>query len=339
MVSGYTDIVPSDRDIHPPREAAAEGCDYGFSRTGWFEMLVRHCFAGQTILMPEAHIGSASAVLPLVQQKDRISGLANYYSFSYAPMFEGANNLDDRAKLLTIIASELRNSHGRVTLYPLIDDDDDMPALLRRAFAEAGWVVILTEEGTNYTTSLNGRNFAAYWKARPGALRSSVRRKSARYQFELYETLNQTLWDEYLAIYAASWKAAEPYPDMVHAIAEEAARRGALRLGILRDGDRAVAAQLWTIEGDTACIHKIAHDTDEDTHSPGTLLSHHMFEHMIDREKVARIDYGTGDNAYKRDWMEHSRPMLRLECFNPTHPRQWLPALKTRISELVRRAG
>ena len=73
---------------------------------------------------------------------------------------------------------------------------------------------------------------------------------------------------------------------------------------ILRDGDRAVAAQLWTIEGDTACIHWCARH--QRRCAVARHLSHHMFAHMIDIEKVFRIDYGTGNNAYKRDWMEHA---------------------------------
>ncbi len=331
--------MPSDRDIHPPREAAAEGD--GFARVEWFDMLARHCFASESILMPDAHIGGGSAILPLVQEHDRLSSLANYYSFSYAPIFSGADEPDVQMQLLTRIAADLRRSHGRISLYPLIDDNDDMPALLRRAFTQAGWIALLTAAGSNHIADMNGRSFAAYWKARPGAVRSSVRRKgkSARYHHEIHRTLNETLWSAYLDVYEASWKEPETFPDMVRAIAEEAAVRGALRLGITRDGARAVAAQLWTIEGGTACIHKIAHDTNEDTHSPGTLLSHHMFAHMIDIERVSRIDYGTGDNAYKRDWMERARPMLRLDCFNPSSPLQWLPALKTRISQLVGRRG
>ena len=304
-------------------------------------MLAHHCFAGRSPLMAEAQNGTACAVLPLVQEQDHLVSLANYYSFSYAPIFEQAEDTATRLTLMTRIAADLRAKHGCISLYPLIDDDDGMPGLLRRAFARAGWIAILTPEGSNHIVDLEGRSFAAYWKSRPGALRSSVQRKgkSARFTHEIHHNLSDALWSEYTGIYAASWKEAEAYPAMIRAIAEEATSRGALRLAITRDESRAVAVQLWTIEGETACIHKIAHDSAEDARSPGTLLSHHMFAHMIDVEKVARIDYGTGDNAYKRDWMERARPMLRLDCFDPWRARFWLPALRTRISNLVGRRG
>ncbi len=340
MTSRYSIDMNRDRVISPPSKVVGE--EAGFHRRAWFDMLARHCFSGQRVMIPEARIGSANVSLLLVEEKDRLSSLSNYYSFSYAPIFEGIEKPEQCEKLTTQIAADLRLSQGRISLYPLIDDDDGMPDMLRQAFAEAGWIAILTLEGSNHIIDVNGRNFAAYWKTRPGALRSLIKRKGAMmrgYEFAIWHTINDTVWNDYRTVYETSWKNAEPYPAMVRAIAEEAVSRGALRMAFLRKQGIPVAAQLWTIEGETACIHKIAHDTSEDTRSPGTLLSHHMFAHMIDIEKVSRIDYGTGDNAYKRDWMERARPMLRLDCFNPSRPRQWLPALKTRISQLVGRAS
>ncbi|MDQ4419639.1 GNAT family N-acetyltransferase [Sphingobium sp. DEHP117] len=329
-----------DRDISPPRKDDSDAT--GFALRGWFDMLAQHCFAGQELLIPEAQTNGARCALPLVREAEtgHLSALANYYSFSYAPIVEGVADVATREALVREIAARLRGSAGRVSLYPLIDNDGDaMPEMLRRAFASAGWIALLTAQGSNHIVDLAGRNFASYWRNRPGALRASVKRKgrARRYDFEIHTQISDGLWNEYCSVYGASWKNAEPYPAMVHAIAHEAAQRGALRLGIARKGGRAVAAQLWTIEGGTACIHKIAHDNAEDMHSPGTLLSHHMFGHMIDNEHVSRIDYGTGDNAYKRDWMERTRPMLRLDCFDPRKPAQWWPALRTRISQLVRR--
>lgn len=338
-----------DTEFTPPSEAASgesgalpvpaiDGAAAGFIRAEWFAMLGRHCFADREVIMTTARIGDASAVLPLVVEDDRrLVALANYYSFAYGPMFSGDPTPEIRFALLRMIATDLRTRFHRVSLYPLVGDE--MSGLLRRAFAAGGWIALLTDRGENHVLDLRGRNFLIYWAQRPGALRSAVRRKgkAERYLFEIHETVTDALWRDYTAVYAASWKNAEPYPAMIRSIADEAAARGALRLGFARENGRAVAAQLWTIESRTACIHKLAHDSAEDAGSPGTLLSHHMFEHMIDGEKVERIDYGTGGNAYKRDWMDSVRPMQRLDCFDPRKAALWLPALKTRISQLVRR--
>jgi len=337
-----------DRGIHRPTlEAVADdgnsppakdASDHGFVRPKWFGMLAEHCFADQRLVQCTAQAGRAKVTLPLIDQGDRACALANYYSFSYGPMFEAASTPDTRLTLVRKVAADLRKSHSRISLYPLVDDSGTAD-MLRRAFASAGWIALLTDQNSNHVLDINGRDFAAYWEARPGNLRSAVKRKMkhGRYSYEIYETVSERLWNDYLSVYRASWKNAEPYPDMIRAIAEDAAKRGVLRLGFARDGERAVATQLWTIEYKTACIHKIAHNSSDDMGSPGTLLSHHMFAHMIDSEQVTQIDYGTGGNAYKRDWMERERPMLRLDCFDPRKAAMWLPALKTRISQLVRR--
>ncbi|OYW85367.1 MAG: hypothetical protein B7Z20_09240 [Sphingobium sp. 32-64-5] len=279
----------------------------------------------------------------MVEKDGQPGALANYYSFAYAPIFEGTPAPARQQALIRTIAASLRQRYERVSFYPLIDDDGTRGTahMMRDAFAAAGWIALLTDQNSNYFLDIKGRDFATYWAQRPSRLRSGVRRKgkSGPYDFAIHDKLTEDRWQDYLAVYAASWKNAEPFPDMVRAIAEDAAARGVLRLGFARDGGQAVAAQLWTIEGRTACVHKMAHSTAHDRHSPGTLLSHHMFAHMIDHEPIDRIDYGTGNNAYKRDWMEGARPMLRLDCFNPRKARMWLPALRTRISQLVRRPG
>lgn len=323
--------------VAPDREG------YGFARRDWFDMLARHCFSGSHCLWPRAESAGTAATLPLVEQNGHLGALANYYSFAYAPIFEGTPSPARRQALISTIAAALRQRYDRISFYPLIDDAETRisAGMMRNAFASAGWIALLTDQNSNHYLDLKERDFATYWAQRPGRLRSGVRRKgkASPYDFAVHGELTEELWRDYLAVYASSWKNAEPFPDMVRAIAEDAAARGVLRLAFARDGEKAVAAQLWTIEGRTACVHKMAHSTAHDRYSPGTLLSHHMFEHMIDRESIGRIDYGTGNNAYKRDWMEDTRPMLRLDCFNPRKARMWLPALRTRISQLVRRPG
>src|SRR3546814_1064470 len=86
---------------------------------------------------------------------------------------------------------------------------------------------------------------------------------------------------------------------------------GTLRLGFARLEDQPVATQLWTVENGVALIHKLAHDQGFDGASPGSLLSHAMFAHAIDRDHVATIDYGTGDNGYKTDRSEEHTSELQ----------------------------
>lgn len=314
--------------------------DNPFARREWFALLQQHCFADRNCLWPRVQIDGRAATLPLIEQDGELGGLSNYYSFSYAPIYEGDPDAPQREALIRAIAADLRRGHHRASFYPLLNHDGTAERM-RRAFAAAGWIALLTDQGINYVLNVDGRDFATYWAQRPGALRSGVQRKSRGHplDFAVYTRLTDPLWQDYMAVYGASWKNAEPYPQMIRAMAEAAAARGALRLGVARLGDRVVAMQIWTVEGGVACIHKLAHDGAYDRLSPGTLLSHYLFRQMIDGEKVRQIDYGTGNNAYKRDWMDEKRPMMRLDCFDPRKAATWIPALRTRISQLVHRPG
>ena len=42
-----------------------------------------------------------------------------------------------------------------------------------------------------------------------------------------------------------------------------------------------------------------------------------MMEHCIDHDQVQMVDYLTGDDAYKKDWMSHRRERIGLIAFNP----------------------
>lgn len=329
---------PDNTYRFPGMTIPAPGAGYGFQRRVWFDMLASHCFADRRYLCPHAAADGAMVTLPLIEQEGQLNALANYYSFSYGPIIDGSPSPDTCLALMGRIAGQLRQDHDRISLYPL-PDHDGTARMMRQAFASAGWIALLTDQGSNHILQLNRRDFATYWAGRPRALQTTVEHKgrTTPYCFTIHNRLTNALWQDYLTVHAASWKNAEPWPDMVRAIAEEAASRGALRFGIARAEGRPIAAQIWTIEGTTACIHKIAHNSTQDRNSPGTLLAHHMFRHMIDREKIEQIDHGTGNNACKRDWMEQERPMLRLDCFNPHKAALWLPALRTRISKLVRR--
>jgi hypothetical protein len=90
------------------------------------------------------------------------------------------------------------------------------------------------------------------------------------------------------------------------------------------------------VEAGTAYIHKLAHLETAKLLSAGTTLSAALFEHVIDTDKVELIDFGTGSDDYKRDWMESSRPRYRLTCFDWRQPRVWAAMAKALARRLAR---
>lgn len=304
-----------------------------FDRLEWFEALHRHCFSDQPIRIMQACEDEAEAWMFLLSPASRrVSALANWYSFSWAPIFLGEPDERTRRRLLERLARQLLARYARVELYP-VEDAAPLVAALRRA----GWFAVQRAMGGRYLLPVEGRNFADYWASRSGQLRNLVKRKGRGTPFVLSisERMTDDLWRDYVDVHGRSWKEAEPGLAFLRDLAERESAAGALRLGFARIDGRAVATQFWTVENGVALIHKLSHDRAFDRASPGTLLSHAMFAHAIDRDRVTMIDYGTGDNPYKIDWMETRRPLHSVDAFNPRFASSWLPAARAAISALV----
>ena len=124
---------------------------------------------------------------------------------------------------------------------------------------------------------------------------------------------------DFTSVYQASWKRPEPYVDFIPGLATLAAERGWLRLGIARLDDRAIASQLWLVANTTAYIFKLAYREDAAAHSPGTVLTGFMLETALDSDRVDTIDYLSGDDHYKRDWMTARREYHGIAAYNGRH--------------------
>jgi len=82
------------------------------------------------------------------------------------------------------------------------------------------------------------------------------------------------------------------------------------------DGEPA-AAQIWIVQNGVALIYKLAYDERFTDLSVGTVLTATLMRHVIDVDKVQEVDYLTGDDAYKRDWMSGRRERGGILAMNP----------------------
>ncbi|AOL94982.1 GNAT family N-acetyltransferase [Porphyrobacter sp. LM 6] len=292
-----------------------------FDRAEWYALLAE---TGLTPLIAVASEADSTAALALTEADGRITPLRNWYSFTWRELAPPGAAGD---RLLAEIARQLRVRGWRVTLEP-VPGEDGSAERLARAFRAAGWQVVVEPCDTNHILPVNGRSFAEYWDSRPGPLRTTLKRKAKKVETEVLTRFDPAVWADYEAIYAASWKPAEDQPAMLRAFAEAEGAAGRLRLGIARAEGLAVAAQCWTVESGIAYIHKLAHLESHKHLSAGTTLSAALFEQVIDRDKVALVDFGTGDQSYKADWMEAVRVRYRIDCLDPARPRSWLPLAK-----------
>jgi hypothetical protein len=315
-------------------DARAAGFASPFDRAAWFDLLEAHGFAGEGRVDARGASEAMVAWLPLRREKaGYFAGLTNWYSFAIRPLFRGDG---DRAAALANLFGRLRKQAARLSLYPVSDGDRES---LTAALRTAGWWVKAAPAGDRHWLDLSGLDHDSWWESRPGALKNTVKRKAKKgvVDIQLLTAFDPGSWAAYETIYAASWKPDEGHPALLRAFAESESAGGRLRMGIARIDGVPVAAQYWTVEDGTAFIHKLAHVEDSLKASPGTLLSVALFRQVIEIDGVKRVDFGTGNDGYKRDWMNRHDPLWRIEAFNPSRIAAWGPALKAFGRSMLRK--
>jgi CelD/BcsL family acetyltransferase involved in cellulose biosynthesis len=143
--------------------------------------------------------------------------------------------------------------------------------------------------------------------------------------------------EAYLSVYAHSWKEPEPCPEFMPSLVRLAAREGWLRLGVLWLGQQPVAAQVWLVHEAKASIYKLAYVKGREKLSAGSVLTAALMKHVMDEDRVSEVDYLSGDDAYKRDWMAQRRERVGLVAFDPHSPRGLLAAARHFAGVWIRR--
>ena len=290
-----------------------------FDRLDWFALTQQHINPDARPLIAHAEADGHDAWMFLRKTgKASAEGLSSWYTLAYRPVFSPGAPDAARLKLLYGLGHLLRRELATFRIEP-IPEADGTAGLLQRAFGETGWVVHAGPKTGHWYTTVGEGGFAAFWTARPGQLRSTHDRRVRKFPMDIHihDRLDAALWSDYQAVFADSWKGDEGSLPFLHAMAEAAAQRGALRLGMARHDGAPVAAQLWTVDHGHAIIHKLAYRDDAAAMSPGTVLSAALFRHVIDVDRAETISYGTGDDGYKRDWMDQREQLHSLEFFNP----------------------
>jgi len=301
----------------PAVAALLAGAATPFDRAEWWERLAQCC--GLAPLYALARGPEGAALLALSEQAGTVRALANWYTFRWQPL---ADHHRDPAPLFAALALGLAGRAWRVTL-DRVPDERGAAAALHAAFSAAGWFVSRRVDDWNHVLPVGGRSYADYLVTRPGPLRTTLARKSAGICCKIHRTLSDDIWSVYQAIYAASWKPREGSPEFLRRFASEEAAAGRLRLGVAAVAGEPVAVQLWTVERGTAYIHKLAHDPAFSGGSPGTVLTAALLRDVIDSDGVDLVDFGTGDDPFKADWMEDIRPRYQIDALRPGSPRAW----------------
>ena len=299
-----------------------------FARLAWFRLLEN---AGTRPFLAFARDGDTALALPLHRADKHAEAMTNWYAFTWQVLHTG----DVPDDTLVTLARDLGSRIKRLDLQK-IPEEGGAVRRLAKAFRQAGWTVFEDPCDTNHILRVDGRSYADYLASRPGPVRTTLKRKAKKVDVTLSDRFDPQDWAAYEAIYAESWKPEEGDPDLLRAFARQESKAGRYRFGIARHNGEPVAAQFWTVDGGTAYIHKLAHRESAKPLSPGTTLTAALFERVIDIDKVSLVDFGTGDDPYKRDWMEEQRTRWHLTCLRPGAPRNWPALARGYARKLVR---
>lgn len=242
--------------------------------------------------------------------------LCNYYASLFSPVITACGEVADAAAAVARVVTT-RPRPPTLQLAPLSRLD---AALLGDAFRSEGWFAKRYFCFGNWYLPCQGATFGAYLASRPSQLRHTLARKSRSF-FSNSASRIQVVTDPadvddamaaYDRVFLKSWKRPEPYPHFIKGWARICASEGWLRMGIAWVGEVPVAVQFWFFRAGRAYIYKLAYDEDYARLSAGTVLTAHMFRHALDVDHASEIDYLTGDDPYKRDWMTHRRERVGL---------------------------
>ncbi len=308
----------------------AAAADDLFGSRAWYRNTLAHGMAdGDTPLFVLCRSGGrAIALFPMLSRAGgrTLASLTTPYTCSNHPLLAaGADDASLRRAFLGFARFCRSAATTRIDALPA-----DWPALHAciDAARKAGLLVRRFDHFGNWYEPVAGQTWEQYLAARPGQLRETIRRKLRRSErdpecrFELVTGLDglEAGIEAFESVYRRSWKEAEPFPRFNAGLMRETAALGLLRLGLLHIGGQAAAAQLWVVERARATVLKLAHDEAFKPASPGTVLTALMLRQLLDRERVAEIDFGRGDDPYKAGWTGLRRQRIGLVLVNPWRP-------------------
>jgi CelD/BcsL family acetyltransferase involved in cellulose biosynthesis len=335
----------------PPEAAARFGSDAAaspFHGALWFAVLAEACATPRhrPFLIASQDGG---LIAPFAERRDRVGlhleSWTNFYSCDFTPC---AGHLSIGAQAARLAAA-LRAARPRVDTLHLqtmrVEDGtaQELAAALRR---HGWWTQIYTQFG-NWYERVSGIDYEAYLARRAGRLRATIDRRTRRFLAQGGATLAlattpaelEPAIAAYEDVHRRSWKDAEPFPRFIGTFVRRMAAQGCIRIGVAALDGRPVAAQIWLVWKRRATIAKLAHDEALRDLSPGTVLTAWMIRAALEANDVDEIDFGRGDDAYKRDWLACRRPVGALMAGNLATLRGASAALRHLAPPLIRRGA
>ena len=298
-----------------------------FSRP-WFECMTVTALEDKHTLVLACVVDgdNVMAILPLMESTGNKTWYALRHGFT--PLYSLLLADDDQERVLDRLSQGLDQLpvHG-LLLEPVSTDDREINGLQKK-LEIAGFSCEHIFRHYNWIYRLQGKSYVEYMAERPAQLRNTISRKKRKlereygYEIRLY-TGDEVLahMSDYYVVYNASWKQNEiRNVGFQDCFIEDFSKAGWSRLAILYVKGQPVAAQLWFVRHGKASIFRLAYDKAWKKYSTGSILTSYLMEYVIDTDKVNEIDFLTGNDAYKQEWMSERRERFLLSCVKNKSP-------------------
>lgn len=326
IVESYYSIHDVPEIFDPLFEEAAK--QSLFCSREWFTLLEQYVFCSDVLIFT---ITSSDLVpllvLPCYESTNhgkQLHSLANYYSAFYMPLSNP--KYSQQAELFDALFEKINGCQYQSITFQPLDNLSEEYGLLRKALKKNGYYTESFFCFGNWYETIQSSVFSAYYQQRPSKLKNTIRRKEKKlsnYRIKIESDYNEIrlLLPQYQKIYSSSWKVEEGYPLFVENMVLSLAKKNQIRLGVAYIDDVPAAAQLWFVSENEdseniASIFKLAYDPRFKSTSIGSILTSAMFEYVIEKDKVKEIDYLSGDDAYKKDWMNQRRERWVIVAYN-----------------------
>lgn len=334
--------APSVTALDPEWDALFAAGDGVQCTRMWFESLEEAAMPPGTCpaWLGLRHGGRPVALLPLALGPGQAAvSLTGLYTTAFQPLLRP--NLPPE-RLGEAFGQALRTRP--VTRLEALDPHWPALAPLLQGLHRAGLRTARFDHFGNWTESVAGLDHATWFARRPGALRETIRRRTraadraGNVRFTLHRATDRldTAIAAYEAVYARSWKTPEPHPRFNATLLPRLATQGVLRLFVMWQGDQPIAAQYWTVANGHAAVLKLAHDDTARALSPGTLLTAFAIHTLFEEGGLAQLDFGRGDDPYKKDWVSERRQRIGVLLINPWRPAGLATLLRHRAGTLLR---
>jgi hypothetical protein len=292
----------------------------------WFESLTAAALDDDhTMVLACVQAGDVvTAILPLMQSAGN-----TWYSLrhGYTPLYSLLLADVDQEQVLSCLAQGLSESRVNGLLLEPVANDGKL-ALLQKILGTEGYRCDQIFRGYNWIYRLQEQTFEVYMAGRPAKLRNTISRKKRKLERDHGYTIRLFTGNDvphgmsdYETVYDASWKQNEPdNARFQDCLVEAFSKAGWSRLAVLYVKEQPVAAQLWFVHQGKASIFRLAYDKKWRQYSTGSILTSFLMEYVIDTDKVEEIDFLTGNDAYKQDWMSERRERFVLSCKKIVRP-------------------